>query len=95
MAYRTQKVLLVFLGIPWLLLLGGCATFPTSEPVTLREQWLSYFKSCAPQDGAHSIQLFKDGNLMGAAELEWVARSDTDWEIELTNNLGQIGRAHV
>lgn len=75
------------------LFLEGCATIPRDKPLALKDQWQSYFKLCAPQDGAHSIQLFHEGNLVGAAELEWIARGDQDWEVDITNNLGQrLGR---
>ncbi len=93
MAHRSQKALQMIVIVGYLSLLWGCATFQSEEPITVKEHWLPYFKACTPQDGAHTVQLFKDGHLLGAAELEWIAPTDDDWVIEITNNLGQrLGR---
>jgi hypothetical protein len=89
MARSLQKSLRRIVTIGWLPLLWGCASFQAEEPITVKEHWLPYFKTCTPQDGAHTVQLFRDGHLLGAAELEWIASTDNNWVIEITNNLGQ------
>jgi hypothetical protein len=82
-AVRALLVLAVALA------LQGCQTTGPQAEVRLPAVMEPLFTKCLPGDGASSMQLFEDGKLLGSVDAEWVAKANGDWDIEVTNTVGQ------
>ena len=71
------------------LVLCACQTMaPEPKPIVPAAR-LKLFGNCAPGDGAVAVQLYADGALLGSLESNWVAQSQGDWLLELTDPLGR------
>lgn len=71
-----------------LALLTACATTLPDEPVAVPAMLQPIFQPCAPGDGAATMQAFQSDQLLGSSEVEWVAKANGDWDVEVTNALG-------
>jgi hypothetical protein len=69
--------------------LAACVSLPPSPRPVLTADLYAFFKPCAPSEGAHALQLSKEGQLIGNAEVQWLAASGDNWDIEVNNNFGQ------
>lgn len=71
-----------------MLLLTGCITGAPSEPKILPAVVHPLFEPCVPNDGASAVQIFKDGLIQATLEVQWKAKGDGDWALEVTNAAG-------
>jgi hypothetical protein len=47
------------------------------------------FILCVPGDGATTLQVFDSGQLLGSGEAEWLAKVPGEWDVEVSNAVGQ------
>jgi len=74
-------------------LLSSCVSIPSRQPVPLSPDLQPFFKPCAPSDGGHAFQLSHGDQLVGQAEVQWLAAAEDNWEMEVNNTFGQrLGR---
>ncbi len=66
----------------------ACQTIAPGPPPAVPKAAFPYFGRCNPTDGAASVQIFRSGDLLGSAEVNWVARDVDVWELEVTDPLG-------
>ncbi|MBM4253266.1 MAG: hypothetical protein FJ146_14950 [Deltaproteobacteria bacterium] len=77
-------------------LITGCQTLAPMPPPTVPKAVFPYFGRCNPGDGAASAQVFRNGDILGSAEVSWIARDLDFWELEVTDPLGNtiLGAKH-
>ncbi|MEN9834665.1 MAG: hypothetical protein RL011_858 [Pseudomonadota bacterium] len=91
-----RKLIRLPLMIVTVLALAGCQTLMPPPPAAVPRAVFPYFGRCNPSDGAASVQVFRNGDLVGSAEVNWVARDLDFWELEVTDPLGTtiLGAKH-
>ena len=71
------------------ILAAGCQTSRLGAGGEVPTKVQRRFAVCSPTDGSAALKLFDAGALQGSAEVSWVSRSPTDWQLEVSNALGQ------
>ncbi len=83
MATRVFAALLILWGV------SGCQTMPTRHDIKVPAVLDPLFILCLPGDGAMTLEAFDDGQVLGSGESEWVAQATGDWDLEVSNSVGQ------
>src|SRR5690349_13793933 len=71
------------------LLLSACQTAQPLTDFHMPEKFNNFFAYCDAGDGLSSLQLYREGRLQGAAEMEWIAERDRGWHVVILNPVGQ------
>lgn len=71
------------------LLAAGCQTGGPREEVKVPAVLDPLFTPCLPGDGATTLQVYDGGQLLGSGEAEWLAKPQGDWDVEVSNTVGQ------
>lgn len=75
------------IALTWMV--ESCITVPKPETPKLPAIASDIFSVCGPSDGAYAVQTFLDDQFQGQAELEWLAKAKSHWDIEISNAAGQ------
>lgn len=86
---RAVRALASLIGVA--LLTVGCQTWGgrTQERGELPADLAPIFRTCAPSDGGIAIKVHERGALKGAADLDWIAKSQQVFDMQLTGPIGQ------
>jgi hypothetical protein len=69
--------------------LFGCVTPQSEPPLVPPAIILPAFQVCHPTEDFGAVQVYKNGDFLGSADLEWIAREGELWTVGILDPIGQ------